>query len=337
VNKFLGLCLENKWLKLLSLALAVVIWVLVSRTLSSTKTLRVALVLHTPADVFILERRSREIQVTVEGPRPAMDRLLADTSKLRVEIDLERKLGNDLPKDFEAPHVVNVPIVPSDIRNLPPEITVVERKLRPDSVPVKLDEIISKRLAVEPDFHGSVKEGFQMYQFYVQPREVDVRGPRSVLSQRETISTEPIRIDGLERLWKPQPPLDRSDKRAGLADCLDPDPPTVEVWIEVVPIEEKRIVRNVPIEVRGLSGFHYILLNTELTEPYDEIPEVEVRGPQNLLANLKLRAFVDLTDVTDPREHPQEQRPVQFDVDPALEVLSKLPPVVVQIKAETPE
>ena len=333
MKKILEACLADKWLKLLALGLAVITWVYVnSRTVGSAEK-DVELVFKDPPNYFVLAKHRTMVRATVEGPRADVQSL---PKTLLAEIDVAEKKKGSLPTDFDVPPTVKLSLARSDIRDLPPRVTI---KFKRDEVRITLDKIEEKWLPVEVDDKKDLKvqvaEGFEVHKFYWSPKHVYVRGPKSVLAKMENIRPQPIVITGLSGPLQTDQPLDTTRPipgRGNAVNCLQLRTPNIRVLIEVIPKREKAKIKNVPLEVRGLPGFLYTVLNEPKTEPFTKVAEVEILGPKKALDDPRVRAFVDLTDIKDPKEKPEVKRELQFSAEPGLEVLTKPPSVVVQIK-----
>ena len=332
MKKILDIILANYPIKILSIVLAVSVWVFVMQKTYSTKPdIDIPLTITVPENMFILTRSSESLQVTLRGPAPVMSQL--PVSLLAAEIDLAKRRLVELPANMDTPQSLTIQILPSDIRNLPPDITVT--RIFPNTVTVTLDRIIEKRLTVTETLDGKVKDGLKVHQVYPTPKQVIARGPRSVLIRRDSIKTLPVPISDLDAgTWQPTRALDTSDAQGGLADCLRPDPSKVVVWIEVVPQDETQIVKNVPIEIRGLPSLIYQVLTGDKSAPFATLPEVQISGPKPLLEKPGLHAYIDLTDIGDPKEKPEVTREIQFASVSGIQVLTKPASVVVQIRAE---
>ncbi len=336
-KKLLEMCLADKWLKLLAVALAIVTWVYVSQITSDTARKRVRLKLEAPPNHFILDANRDAVDATVKGSAAAM-RLLPE--RLVAVVDVAEKKADAIRRGITAPVTLNIRLVPADIQNLPPTLSVKE--FEPARVTITLDRIDQKRLPVviDPatDLSGLVKPGFEIYTIYPVPKEVVVRGPRSVLSTLESVHPYPIPVSKLDKdfsvkNWRIKTTVDHNGSRLDCLQVANLD----EVIIKVIPKKEKAIVKNVRVEVRGLPGLIYVVLTEDNTKPFTIVPEVEIRGLKEALADATVRAFIDLTDIVDPDEKPEVRRALQFDVAPGIEVLTKPPSVMVQIKkAPTP-
>ena len=331
LKKLLGICLADKWLKLLAVAFAIVTWVYVSQITRDDKTKDVRLRFKAPDSHFIMPGHRAEVEVTVEGPAVALARL---PENLVAHIDVAEKKKGTMPEG-SAPRSLGISLSPSDIQNLPAGLTV--KGFEPSKVNITLDKMDQKRVPVaidaEADLNGLVKDGFEIYRIYAAPNQVVVRGPRSVLSGVESVHPKPIPISGLNKDFTVKNwPLETTVDHSGtLIDCLQVAN-LDQVTIKVIPKKEKATVKNVRVEVRGLPGFVYAVLTEDNTKPFTAVPQVEIQGPKTALADATVRAFIDLTDILDPNDKPEVKREVQFAVGPDIEVLTKPPSVMVKIK-----
>lgn len=331
--------LKDKWLKLLSVALAIGVWLYVNDKTQGEKedNFKVQVVLNRPPDRFILEQKWPHVTVTLRGPTSAVNQIRANT--LKVAIDVAARLKDKLLTEPQGPQKAYVPIELADVQDLPPNVTV--RGLHPSGLSVTLDRMDRKRLEVKQVLTGKIQDDLNM-KVYLDPKQVIVRGPKSVLDQLDMIETLPVDIDQMgPGTWQPETPLNTTPKAnakpVGPAGCLSPNPSKVTVWIEITAKGDKAKKANVPVEVHGLPGLRYKVLNVDKTKPFTHIPEVEIQGPKKLVKDARVRAFVDLTDVTDPKETPEKTIEVQLSAPPKIEILTQPPKVTVQILAETTE
>jgi hypothetical protein len=334
VKKIIDVCCSDKWLKLLAIALAVVTWVYVSGKSYGTDRKIVRLHFRAPADYYILAEDWGKVTATVEGSAAEV-RLLP--KELTAEIDVIARKKGDIPKPFGAPLSLSIKLSSSDIRNLPPSLVV--REFEPSRVSVTLDKMDEKLLLVdidrEKDLNVQLDEGLEIHEFYWSPKRLFVRGPKSVLAGMDSIHPKPTTLNNLAA-----GPFDTKRPLQTVAqnmDCLQPETPSVEVHIRVIDKRGKATIKNVRVEVRGFPEFEYSVFTEDKTKPFTEITGVEIRGPKKALEDPRVRAFIDLTDITDSKEKPEVKRTVQFAAEPGVDVLTKPPSVMVQIKARPTE
>lgn len=332
LKKLLTMCLADKWLKLLAIALAIVTWVYVSQKISGIDTKTVQLRFTPPPNHYIMAEDWGKVKVTVEGSAAAVRQL---PDKLDAHIDVAERKKEAIPANFPDTLRLTIRLASSDIQNLPPGLSV--KSFEPSEVNITIDRIVQKRVPVEidpaEDLDGLVKTGFEIYRIYAVPNQVVIRGPRSVLRGVDSIHPKPIPISGLSndftvKNWELETAVKHNGK---MLDCLQVEN-LDQVTIVVIPKKEKAVVKNVRLEVRGLPGLIYLVFTEDNTKPFTTVPEVEIEGPEKALADATVRAFIDLTDILDPQKQPQVRRALQFAVDPGIEVLTKPPFVMVHIK-----
>ncbi|MFO7898362.1 MAG: CdaR family protein [Planctomycetota bacterium] len=316
MSKIIALLLKDKWLKLISVALATATWIYVSEQRDKAKEVSVPLRLTVPDDKFLLDpRRPQMLRVLLRGPERAIAQFREES--LSAEIRITEKVKR-LPDTSRAPQPVTIQIGPDDIQNVPDTIAV--KSVQPDRISVVIDEMTRKRLQVtvdrEKDLKGELKEGYRIHRISPVPNKVMVRGPRSILKERQSIHPLQHDISGLgPQNWKARSRLDTGDAKTGLRDCLSPEEPKVIIWFYFIQLKTDRVFENVPVFVHGPPGFTYTVLRDQTRKPLEAIPEVTLSGPEDLFeeADVAVRAIVDLTDV-DPAKTPEIQRTVRYTV-----------------------
>lgn len=84
--------------------------------------------------------------------------------------------------------------------SLPPGVFL--RSSKPSSVDVVLDKFIKKRLPVQVDWAGKLREGLAITKVNISPQEVTVIGPSMSLDDISTIYTEKIRLYNIKESGK---------------------------------------------------------------------------------------------------------------------------------------
>ncbi|NPA79867.1 MAG: YbbR-like domain-containing protein [Thermotogae bacterium] len=155
-------------------------------------------------------------------------------------------------------------ILPIDTAHLMPKARVSISPLLTDGVRYKLDEEITKTVAVSPTIKGRPKRGFVLYGWEVEGN-VKVKGPRVIVESLDSLPTYPIDITGRKRDFKTTVKV--FTEGLGLSD-VSPESVVVHIMIDSI------ITREVPV----------ILQDTTL--------RAEVRGPRRIVEEIKkLRAF----------------------------------------------
>ncbi len=180
-----NLILRNWPLKLLSLVLAFLLWLMLipEEKIFSEKTMTVALeTRNLSADFEIVEKPQATIDVTLRAP----NRLLSQITPagIRAILNLEKATINQ--EDY--------PLNP-DMIIVPPEAKVV--LVMPNKVRLKLEKSVEILMDVSPALIGKVKEGLKIARLELVPSKVLVRGPQSKIKPKDVIRTSPIDITDL--------------------------------------------------------------------------------------------------------------------------------------------
>ncbi len=181
-NKFKTFITTNTWLKLISLALAIVLWLFVVSKGRSVIVMDIPVgLMNLPSNLEIIEK-PKTISVSIEG----QERLL---KKLRKE-DITAVINLSQVKEGE-----NLLSLSMDDIGVPKLLTV--KKISPQTIQLQVDERIEKSIHVRPIVVGSPASGFSVREVKVEPKTIRITGPKSVVSRIYTVKTEPIDISGI--------------------------------------------------------------------------------------------------------------------------------------------
>ncbi|HOM99995.1 MAG TPA: CdaR family protein [Acidobacteriota bacterium] len=231
-----GLFLDNLGLKLLSLALAFLLWVQIAGQEMVQRSVAVPVeFINMPPDLAITSDYPREVNVVISRP-----------ASLRMD---ERQLAAVIDLSGAEPGTVVVPLTEQNIRNVPSGARIEgieQRRIR-----LQLESIRRKTVRVEPQIVGQPAPGYQIRQVRVVPPEVLISGPESQLEVTTMAQTEPIDVGGRIEGFRRRVYLDLEDPRLRIENTN-----LVEVFVEIE--EERRNVRlRVPVrlisEVAGVT------------------------------------------------------------------------------------
>jgi len=172
-------------LKLVSLALALVLWLLLvpSEKMSSEKSLTIPLeTRNVPAGLEIVERPADRIDVTLRAPTRVLGQI--GPSELVAVVDLERA---SVPQQEYPLH--------REMIAVPAGAEVV--KISPSKVTIKLEKTSEATLAVHPTLRGRPAPGFRIARTEIEPSTVAVQGPESRTRAAEAAATAPVDVSGL--------------------------------------------------------------------------------------------------------------------------------------------
>jgi YbbR domain-containing protein len=178
--------LVRDWrLKLVSLLLALVLWLLLvpSEKIYSEKALTIPLeTSNVPAGLEIVERQTSTIDITIRAPNRLLGEIGPSGLVGRVDLDRATVLQQEYPLD-------------KTMIAVPPGAEVV--KIAPNKVTIKLERTGEASLDVHPTLRGKPDPGFRIARTEIEPASVRVRGPESRLRAEEAATTAPVDVSGL--------------------------------------------------------------------------------------------------------------------------------------------
>ena len=173
---------QDKWLILLSLALAFVSWQRIHRTIGYETTLsQIPIELIAPEGWSLLSSSLDDVSITLRGSQEEIRLLNKDN--LRVIIPLpEPNTQNEATIRFSNTHLLN----PSNARLI---------RFNPPQINVSFDQTAETLLPVKASFTGNLREGLEIVQATCKPAGVQVRGAKKIIDALERIETKPITLD----------------------------------------------------------------------------------------------------------------------------------------------
>ena len=214
---------EDWSLKLLSLAIAIVLWLLVTgQNQPVTAHVNVQLNFIRPPALEISNDPPRTVDVMLTGSRNKLDDLTS--------LDLVATV--DISNQGAGERVLRL----ADKANITLPQGIKVDGYQPSAIPIRLEEIVDRQVAVEPKLEGKPDDGFEVYSVYPNKGSVAVRGPASRVNALQKVATESIWLSGhKESFTAPNVALDVADPKLDLLE------PMVNVAIE---IGERRIEKN---------------------------------------------------------------------------------------------
>lgn len=274
-EKFVRKVFVEDWsLKLLSLAIALVLWLVVtSQNEPVTTHVSVQLNFVRPQSLDISNDPPKAVDVTLTGSRSKLENLSALDLVATLDIT-EQMAGERVWRLADKAQI-----------SLPQGVKV--DSFLPGAITVRLEQIIEKQLPVVPKIEGSPAEGYEVYSATPEPGAVTVRGPESRVNALDKAPTEAIRLTGLKDSFNTaEIVIDISDPKV---DLLDSD---VKVHVE---IGERRVEKSfVDVSIMTPPGVK--------VEP--GLATVNLLGPSRLLGELKkedIKLVFDHSEASAPR------------------------------------
>lgn len=273
--------LDNLPLKILSLFLAFTIWAFVAPQRRGETTefkFQSPLVLkNIPSDVEITSDLVQSVSVLVRVPRTLAKSV--NPNLFQVAIDLR----NQLPGTFE--YKLTEKQVSYNNEKLPKGLEVLQ--ISPNAISLVLEELVTKVVPVKARIEGSMENGFVVDWIEMDPAEVEISGPRSVIGKMKSFPTEP---------------LDVQDLNANVEMRADLDTPPEHVRIKVP--EETNFIARIFVTFAStrilLREIPVIFENPEFVyRTSTETLNVHLEGPDHVMSNLTAQSVFAVIDLAD--------------------------------------
>jgi YbbR domain-containing protein len=209
---------HNLGLKLISLGLAVGVWLAVARDPVAEVAVEVAIEFHNiPQSLEISSDNIPRAQIRLRGPERVVHHL--QPSDVYAEIDLSGLKPGERTFDLTAQQI-----------HEPSELEVVQ--VVPTQFHLTFDTRLTRQVPVQPRVAGALAPGYGIQQILVDPPAITISGPKKHVEAVESAITDPVDVSGA---------INRATftRHAYVSDPLiqvaSPDPVRVTVIMQKVP------------------------------------------------------------------------------------------------------
>ena len=290
-------------LKLMAIALAALLWLIVAGDHLVERSLRVPLEYRNiPPELELVGDPPTEVDVRLRGSSALLGRL--EPRDIVAVLDLaSARPGSRMfhlrSDEVRAPYGVEV------------------AQVIPGTLAVDVEKSGHRTVPVVPALDGEPAPGFVIGRVTSEPPTVEVAGPESRLRQLTRATTEPVQVTGSHARVHDVVTVGITDSAVRLVQ-----PQNATITVEVLPAPVERDLTGVPIRWRNLqSGL------TAKIQPI--LARVTVRGRREALSDLKagsIEAFVDLYGLSPGRYN------LRVQVDPSQTFgVSAIDPAVVDV------
>ncbi len=173
---------HNFWLKLVSLLLAIGLWMVVARDPIAEVEMKVPIEFRNlPGNLEIDSASFTEAQIRIRGPERVIHRLQA--ADVRAEIDLASVSPGERTFDLTSRHV-----------HVPQDLEVVQ--IIPGQFHLSFDNRATRVVEVRPRVTGAFASGVRMTKVIADPPNVTITGPRRRIAAVEAAITDPVDVSG---------------------------------------------------------------------------------------------------------------------------------------------
>ena len=190
---------KNTTLKVISLILAIILWVFVKSKSGGEVGLVVPLEFYrVPSNLIVTNVTDEAINVRITGSVIQLQRL--PTREIRARIDLSRA----------RPGTNSFDILPDNF-NISKGLDITQ--ISPSSVKVELDHVIEKMVHVKPVVQGKPARGYRVSKITVEPPFITLQGAEGQLTRLKEIMTEEVNVSDLKETVEVEVPLRIADLR----------------------------------------------------------------------------------------------------------------------------
>src|ERR1700690_897282 len=174
--------LRNFTLKLISVALAIALWVVVARDSPAEVAVEVPIQFQNfPENLEISSEHIPQAQIRLHGPERLLRRLQA--ADVRPEIDLTGAKPRERTFDLTAEQV-----------RKPYDLEV--KQIIPGQIHLTFDTRLTRQVPVRPRVIGGFANGYSIGRIEVTPPMITISGPRNRVEAVEAAITDPVDVSG---------------------------------------------------------------------------------------------------------------------------------------------
>jgi YbbR domain-containing protein len=256
---------HNLALKLVAILLAVVMWGFVAaQRRGETAELKFSSPLvfrNIPANVELAHTPVQSVSVLVRAQRRMVNSINAN--QFQVYVDLANQMPGQVEYELSPRNVAYLSVSP------PEDMTVLQ--ISPSVIPLTLEELLHKELAIEPLLSGTLAPGFALGQVKVAPPMAEVAGPRSVMEKLRALKTRPLDIQDLHANVEMLAPLDLPPgvRLVGKPEAF------FRALIAVTGNPTRVLLRNIPVVFENVGHEYKVsttALNVHLEGARDSLP-----------------------------------------------------------------
>src|SRR4051812_24138248 len=248
-------------LKLMSVGLAVLLWLTVSGEEVVERGLRVPLELQQfPSGLEIQGEAPSTVDVRVRGTSGALSRVAAGDVVAVLDLRAARTGNRLFPL---TPELVHVPF----------GVEVVQ--INPSTIALAFEPSVTREVPVVASTEGEPAPGYVLGKVSVMPDRVEIIGPESAVKRAREALTETISVADLRESQMVAATVGLTDPALRLKTQR-----SVSVRVQILPGPEERTVRNRPVHLRNLGG-HLS------ARAMPVVVDVGVRGSREALSRLE--------------------------------------------------
>ncbi len=238
---------HNWHIKLISVALASIVWIYVNSLQEKEKFLSVPLsVTGIPEDYLVASEIPETVKVVLRGREEKL--ALVSEEKITAVIDLKGSGAGITKKKIRI-----------DEKTIPQNISIKE--ITPRTIDVLLEKALTKTVKVVPVIVADLPYGYNLEDVIIEPDTVEITGPESYLETIESVYTREINLKNVTETTIFKVNIDTTNNRISLGKIKS-------VNVRVVVKEEFIVKRVAGINVYAMNlkdGLSFSIEETEVS------------------------------------------------------------------------
>lgn len=261
IKKLIDRLTENWLAKVISFALAIVLVQLYKGSLLEKKYFYAPLVIENSGDLVPAVNIPRLVKISVWGDSTVIAPIREEHITAYMDLSSVTRAG-----EYSLP-------IQAKLKGLASDVSDFEVQVDPSEIKLILEQSLSKRVNVRLSLGGTPAENYEVYERDVDPSTIEIRGPVSIVSKIEDLSTNSVQIDN------------RKIGFSGYADIFTPNPLVSIVGTSRVAYSLK-IREIVNVQTYENIALYFDNLNENL-EVITEIPlgNLTVRGVKSVVSS----------------------------------------------------
>ncbi len=244
-------------LKVVSLLIAITLFVLVRTDKDASSAVYVKVVYSLPKDRVLVVNPVNEVRVTLRGPWTRLQRL-ADREIDPIQVDLGFHRGGNFHFDESLVKV------PAGVR---------VSAISPSDTQLEFQPKVSKEVQVQPILEGEPADGYRVAKVTATPSTIRIEGAQSALEGLRRVRTRPLRMTGATSPVHGEVALENLPRFTSVEGSA-----TIAIDAEVKAMIVERVFDKVPIAIAGLTKHEAVVQPAEA--------KVILRGPSDVLEGI---------------------------------------------------
>ncbi len=306
--KILKRITHNWHIKLISGILALILWLYVENLKEIEYSLSVPIeTRNIPADYIISNEIPISVNVVLKGKESRLS--LIDENVIMAYVDLKNDTGSGKRS-----------IVRIDKNSFPQRISIKE--IKPMVIDISIEKILEKQVKIIPVIIEEPPDGYIYQEVIVNPEQVQIQGPESMINGIDSIYTEDINIGSLKETTVKEAGVNLPGTKISLVNDE-----TVSVKIVIKEIFVLKRIYGVPVVPINVGEDFNAIIEDATALVLLKIPK-RIEGR---ISREKLNLYVDCMDVDEPGTF---TLPIHFETDIIDVSLIKIEPWSVDVTVE---